>query len=311
MILEQGDKPGNSYSQMHQSLKLLTPACYSNLPGLRRSSKILPYYSKNELVDYYDRYVKYFKLPIHFNSPVKKVTPVDSGYQVMTDSKTYFAKAVVCATGQFSHPHIPELPGLDKVEIPVMHSSEYDSPEELKVKFKIKSKGKVLVAGGGNTGIEIATELADAGFAVSISSPRKLNILPHQILGLDIHFLARPVERLSRLLARVTQKPVNVKRTPVLNRQVLNYIKSGTIQLLPALKGFKKNVAVFDSQSQPFDAVILATGYRYQTPYLTSTNSPGIFFVGKPGHYGLDSAYLRGINLDARHVVNQIKKIKP
>ena len=310
LMLEKGDHAGFSYSQMHKSLKLLTPACYSNLPGLKLSKKWFTYYSKNKLVDYYQRYIKQFKFPIEFKSQVKKIVKSAKKYVIQTDSKTYQAQAIVCASGQFSHPNLPQVPGLETATIPVMHSSQYHSPESVEGKNKEGKKARILVVGAGNTGVEIATELAEAGNQVTLSSRRPPKILPHKLLGIDLHFFARPAERASRLLARVLNRPIGIHRTPVLGRTILKLIRQKKVSLKPALQEIREDTARFNNESPSFDAIILATGYRYKTPYLPpELDHSGVFFVGRPGQGGFDSGYLRGINLDAKLVAKKVIKI--
>ncbi len=305
VMFEKGDRPGFSYASMHESLRLLTPACYSNLPGFKLSPKKLPYYTRPQLIDYYEDYAEHFELPIQFGQEVESVTTHSGGFEVKTKTDIYQAKSLVCATGQFTHPFIPPLKGLASTAITVMHSSAYQSPQALK--STLNGKQRVLVVGGGNTGTEIACELAEAGFKVGLSTKRPLHVLPHRIVGLDVHFIARPFEHLTRLVTRITGKPFEVKKTPVLGRQILQKIKSGQIHAYTQLLGFDHDQVQFKSESVPFDAVILATGYRYETPYLKfSSAPPGLFYVGKPGQSGLDSAFLRGINLDAKRAAKQV-----
>jgi len=303
LILEKGDRPGFSYSQMHDSLTLLTPACYSNLPGLKLSKNTFAYYNKNQLSDYYQNYAKHFNLPIQFNTKVQAVQKKGGEFEVKTNQGTLNSKFIVSASGVFSHPFIPPIKGRGEATIPIIHSSEYRNLNS------VENKKRVLVVGAGNTGVEIATDLAEAGHEVVLSSKRPPKILPHRILGVDVHFFSRPVELVSRLVARTLKKPIGIHRTPVLGRKVVGFIRQKKIKLSSALEGVEGNIAKFKGGSASFDAIILATGYRYQTPYLKGLEADArIFYVGKPGHGGIDSSYLRGINLDAKRVAKSLKK---
>ncbi|VAI17833.1 unnamed protein product [Triticum turgidum subsp. durum] len=106
-----------------------------------------------------------------------------------------------------------------------MHACEYRTGKGMEGKA-------VLVVGSGNSGMEIAYDLAEAGAATSI------------IVRSEIHTPAYPVVDVGTYAK----------------------IKTGEIQVLPAMKAVHGNVVEFaDGKRHPFDAIVFATGYRSTT----------------------------------------------
>jgi putative flavoprotein involved in K+ transport len=81
---------------------------------------------------------------------------------VTTDRESYEADNVVVATGGETHPRVPEVAAELDAGIRQVHSSEYHDPAQL-------LPGPVLVVGLGQSGADIAIELARAGRDVTVS----------------------------------------------------------------------------------------------------------------------------------------------
>ena len=67
------------------------------------------------------------------------------------------------ATGTYDEKFVPEVPGMEGFPGKVVHASEYRSAEAEGMKGK-----SVLVVGCGNSGMEIALDLAEGGAITSI-----------------------------------------------------------------------------------------------------------------------------------------------
>ena len=73
----------------------------------------------------------------------------------------YAARFLVVAAGENDERFVPEVPGLEAFPGDVMHAAEYRSAEGMRGKA-------VLVVGAGNSGMEIAYDLAAAGAVTSV-----------------------------------------------------------------------------------------------------------------------------------------------
>jgi putative flavoprotein involved in K+ transport len=153
VILEAADGLGASWRDRWDSLKLFTPVRYNSLPGLPFPGDPDSYPGRDEVADYLQEYARHFDLPIELGSRARAIRQLDSGYAVELDDRTYEADQVVVATGPFQVPFIPALATRLDPDVVRAHSSDYRRPQDI-------PQGPVLVVGGGNTGYQIAAELA-------------------------------------------------------------------------------------------------------------------------------------------------------
>lgn len=307
LLLEAGPEVGHSWRTRWDSLRLFSPAQYDSLPGLPFPAPRDTHPSKDEVADYLAGYAERFALPVEVNAPVQALHRSDDGFVLTTPTGQLRARQVVVATGPFQRPHTPALAGQLDPEVRQLHSADYRNPESL------GEHGHVLVVGGGNSGLQIAGELAErAPVTVAVGS-RSLE-LPQRVAGRDLFFwLTRsgfftvPTE--SRIARRLRSRGDIVigTRTSTLRRR--------GIDLRPRLTGFSERVARFaDGTSTPVDAVVWATGYRPDYSWLDVpgvvidgqvqhdrgvSDAPGLYFLGLPWQTCRGSALLGFVGADA------------
>ncbi|HEX8929627.1 MAG TPA: NAD(P)-binding domain-containing protein, partial [Actinomycetota bacterium] len=141
VILEAGEQVGDSWRQRWDSLRLFTPARYDGLPGMRFPAPGWSFPTRLEFADYLQEYAERFRLPVRTGVTVKRL---NADFVLETDDGPYRPDNVVVATGFDRRPR-PYGPGI--------HSSEYRRPAQL-------PHGDVLIVGAGNSGADIALELA-------------------------------------------------------------------------------------------------------------------------------------------------------
>ncbi len=205
------------------------------------------------------------------NRDVSSVTPTGDHWDV--DGERY--AGVVLATGLFSEPHLPHLPG--DSTIPSLHTSAYRTVGDL--------GDNVLVVGMGNSGADVAHDCVKAGKRVTIAVRRGRHIIPKRILGRPVVDMERP-RFLPDLATRVAMdlsartisafwrrgrlaKPRHLflAETPVIHSALLPLISNGSIVVRPGVARFDGRVAEFaDGSSERFDTIVWATGYRYDLP---------------------------------------------
>src|SRR4051812_23646092 len=152
-ILDAGAAPAAVWRSRWDSLRLFTPARYDSLPGLAFPGDPDHYPTRDEVVTYLTGYARHFALPVERDSHVDAVHADTGGYRVELGDRTLYADQVVIATGPFQVPRVPAVASRLSGEVRQVHSAEYRTPAEL-------PPGRVLVVGGGNTGFQIAGELA-------------------------------------------------------------------------------------------------------------------------------------------------------
>ncbi|MEX2536903.1 MAG: NAD(P)/FAD-dependent oxidoreductase [Trueperaceae bacterium] len=174
-ILDGADEIGAAWRSRWDSLTLFTPSQWARLPGLPFPKPSDSYPSKDEVADYLKRYAEQFELPVDLNSRVVGLKRRDHTFLVQTETAELEATQVVVATGPFQRPLVPAL-GLElDEEVVQLHSSGYRNPHSL-------PPGEVLVVGAGNSGMQIAEEIA-ASRKVILSQGRTLPIVPRRVLG--------------------------------------------------------------------------------------------------------------------------------
>src|SRR5262249_32438682 len=136
---------------------------YSSLPGRRFPARGSSFPRASELADYHEDYARHFEIRVEGGVHVTRVEKqADGRWSVTTDRGTYDAENVVVATGGDSHPLVPDVQPLLDPGIRQVHSGEYRNPDQL-------LPGPVLVVGLGQSGADIALELARSGREVHVS----------------------------------------------------------------------------------------------------------------------------------------------
>jgi putative flavoprotein involved in K+ transport len=118
-------------------------------------------------------------LPVREGTEVCSVTAADGGYRVITPAQEFSARAVVIAGGGQRVPVIPPLAAALPAGIHQCDAGRYRSPAGL-------PSGAVLVVGSGQSGAQIADELAAAGREVLLATSRVARV-PRRYRGRDVH----------------------------------------------------------------------------------------------------------------------------
>src|SRR5215216_3097390 len=153
VILDAGDRVGETWRNRWDLLKLFTPAFHDGLPGMPFPAPggYLP--TKDEAADYLELYARKFALPVRFGRHVDSLVPHHDGYLLSAGHERYVTEQVVVATGPYQRPKIPGFAADLDPTIAQMHSSAYRNPDQL-------PEADVLVVGAGNSGAEISVDLA-------------------------------------------------------------------------------------------------------------------------------------------------------
>ncbi|MET9817236.1 MULTISPECIES: ArsO family NAD(P)H-dependent flavin-containing monooxygenase [unclassified Streptomyces] len=154
VILDAQDTPGGAWQHTWDSLHLFSPAAYSSLPGwLMPPQEGEEYPDAGHVVSYLRDYEKRYDLPIQRPVRVTGVHRHSELLRVETDSGTWRARAVISATGTWWRPFLPAVPGRADFRGEQLHTVEYRRPQDF-------AGRRVIVVGGGNSGAQIAADLA-------------------------------------------------------------------------------------------------------------------------------------------------------
>ncbi|MBQ0926641.1 flavin-containing monooxygenase [Saccharopolyspora endophytica] len=315
VVLEAGAEPVGSWPHYYDSLTLFSPARFSAFPGVFFPGDPDHYPHRDEVVDYLRRYARSLDADIRTHHRVSAVTADNGTYTVHTEhGDTLHTGLLIAATGGFSRPHRPEVPGLTEFAGTVRHASDYRSPEPF-------AGQRVLVVGAGNSAVQIAVELAEHAHT-TITSRTPLRYANPTLLGRDLHWWTATTRLdilpLGPWLRTIPTTPVSDKGS---YKAVIEGGKPDHRPLFDHLN--TTEVTWTDGTRERIDAVILATGYRPDVSYLQplgalnpagaprhrrglSLTCPGLGYVGLEWQTSFSSATLRGVHRDAHYVASHL-----
>lgn len=317
ILLDNHARVGDSWRFRYDSLKLFTPRSFSALPGMELPGDQAGYPTKDEVADYLEKYAQQFKLPVKLNTKITKVTKHDGYFHIVTNSgEEFLSKNLIVATGPFQKPFIPSFSEEIPNEIFQVHSASYENPSQLK-------EGAVLIVGGGNSGMQIATELTSTKKDVNISLGKKPKFLPYEVLNKSIFWWFN-VLGISKLTVHSKLGQILKKNDPIIGKEVKPLIKEGKVKIYPRTVGYRDGKIHFDNgkDMQPQN-IIWATGFVPDYDWLDISNifdekglpfhergvtkEPGLFFLGLSWQYRRGSALLLGVGEDAKYLVEKLK----
>lgn len=317
ILIDSNEEIGDSWRHRYDSLVLFTPRKYSSLPGLEMNGPSEGFPTKNEIADYLKQYVMQFDLPIKLNTNVRSINKVDEIFHVETNQGNIKASQVVIASGAFQKPFVPTITAINGGKPFQIHSSLYRSPMQI-------PKGSVLVVGGGNSGAQIAAELAhESNVTLAVSHPFKF--LPLRFLGKSIFYWLETTGLLHAGINTKIGQWFRRKNDPIFGSELKALITEGKINVKPRVVRVDGNEVLFEDNSlHTFEAIVWSTGFIPSYEWIqidgaTSTNgepvhergiSPikGLYFIGLPWQYQRGSALICGVGHDARYLVPYIIK---
>lgn len=310
----------NDRSAAYDSLHIDTSRdrmAYADFP----MPKALPnYLHHSQVLEYFERYAEHFGLIplVTFRTRVNHVVRLsDGGYKVSTENidtgarKTDVYGAVLVCSGHHWCPKIPEFPGEFKGKM--FHSRNYRRPDGLKGKH-------VLILGIGNSGADIACDVAPVAARTFLASRRGAHIIPRHLLGRPADKWTTPL--ISRLPLRAQQMlfslivwlsrgrqssyGLSVPSTrilaehPTLSTELLPLIKAGKVRPKPAVERLNGTEVIFaDDSREHVDVFIYATGYRISFPFLADdllkVEENRVELYGKVVHPDFSGLYFIGL----------------
>jgi putative flavoprotein involved in K+ transport len=313
LILDRGDSVASAWRERWESLTLFTPRRYSALPGLLFPGDPDGYPTRDEVIEYLERYAEEFGLPIEFNRDVRRLSRQRERFRLAIDGRTITTDQVVIATGPFQTPYVPELAKELDAGVWQAHSTGYRRPSDV-------PDGSVLVVGGGNTGFQIAKELSST-HQVVLSVGTRQKPLPQRVVGRDLFWwltktglIHKTVE--SRLGRRLKDRDTLIGSSP---REIRR--RFGVDLRARAIASSGRTVRFEDGSEIQVDAVIWATGYRPDYTWVDLplfdpdgrlrhrrgvTDVPGLYFVGLTWQHTRGSALIGWVKDDAEFIAERI-----
>ncbi|MEU5087286.1 ArsO family NAD(P)H-dependent flavin-containing monooxygenase [Streptomyces sp. NPDC021356] len=313
LILDADAAPGGSWQHMWDSLHLFSPAEHSSLPGrLMPTQAGETYPGAEHVVGYLADYEKRYDLPVQRGTRVDAVRRDADRLLVEADSGSWRARAVISATGTWSRPFLPAVPGRSLFTGRQLHTVNYRSPADF-------AGQRVIVVGGGNSGAQIAADLAlDGSVEVTWVTQRPPRFLPDDIDGRALFDVATARRRaldtggVASLGDIVAVPPVRAARD------------AGLLTAKPMFSQLTADgVRWADGSRTGADAVFWCTGFRPALSHLAplrlrgvrgriategtrAVDEPRLHLLGYGDWTGPASATLIGVGRPARDAAREI-----
>ncbi|UHA71852.1 flavin-containing monooxygenase [Paenibacillus sp. 481] len=341
LIVERHHRIGDNWRERYDSLVLFTPRTYSQLPGVSMDGDPTGFPTKDEVAQYLEDYARQAQLPVLTSSEVVQVTweaqknhfkvairQSPNLHSIQHDHHSQleqhislYCKQLVLASGPFQTPYIPAWAANIDTNVIQLHSSQYRSPTQLPT---LSTQHNVLVVGGGNSGAQIAVELARTSH-VSLSVRHPLRHMKLSLLGRSTF---EWMDKLGLLHAPSHSRRAKLIRRlgdPVFGNELAAALRTGQITMQPAATSWDSasaSICFQDGSTFAPNAIIWATGFNNDNRWLHlpgllnergqiiyfghSTPVPGLYVIGMPWQRSRSSALLCGAGRDAYPLAQEV-----
>lgn len=286
VVLDAADAPGGAWPNYWDSLTLFSRAEFSNLPGWPMPS-FDGYPPRDHVVDYLTRYEARYDLPIRRGQRVERVLIDDTGFTIRPQN--LHARNVVVATGIWSAPFVPFVPG--EFSGRQLHSAHYTRPGDF-------AGQRVAVVGGGNSGAQITADLVLNGVEAQWLTRSAPGFMPDDVDGSTL--FRRNRERLTAI-AKGEPDPggVDFGGEIVVVPEVRRARDAGLLQARPMVGSLDEVNA---------DVIIWATGFRPALGPIRGLprDTPGLYVLGFDNINGPGAGTIRGVSPFARDIAARI-----
>ncbi|MCD2443640.1 NAD(P)/FAD-dependent oxidoreductase [Agromyces sp. SYSU K20354] len=320
VILDAAHRVGDAWRERWDSLRANTPARFDGLPGAPFPGDPLTFPTKDEIAAYLEDYAAMHGLPVRSGVHVDGLRRDGDRFVATAGSRSWESHNVVVATGGCQAPKVPDLAERLGDGIVQLHSSDYRNPAQLPA-------GPVLVVGVGNSGAEIARDIAPSHETLIAGTPSaQPPVRPNRT---DARFVY-PVIRFVGLHVLTMRNPIGrnaaakLTAAPLLRTKVADLVAAG-VRVVPRVTGVHHGRPAFaDGTTCEVSSIIWCTGYRNDFEWIdlpafgddgepmhhrgVVEAVPGLFFLGLEFLYALFSATLPGVGRDARYLAKRMPR---
>ena len=320
VILDAGRRVGDAWRERWDSLELFTPARFDGLPGMPFPGRPYRFPTKDEVGDYLEEYATAFGLPVRSGLRVDRVRREADRFVTTAGGLRWDSHNVVVATGGCQAPKVPAFADQLDERVVQLHSSEYRNPSQL-------PEGPVLVVGMGNSGAEIARDVATTHPTLIAGTPgAEAPVRPTPVTARFVYPLFRfaglHVVTLATPFGRAASSKLST--APVVRTRIGDLADLG-VEVVPRITGVSGGRAICaDGTACTASSVIWCTGYRDEFDWIdlpafdehgepihrrgVVDAVPGLYFLGLEFLYALASATIPGIGRDARHLAKRMPR---
>jgi putative flavoprotein involved in K+ transport len=323
VILEANARIGDSWRKRWDSLRLFTPAKFCGLDGMPFPAPRNYFPTKDEMADYLEAYAQHFRLPVRTGVHVQRLFKRGARYVVAAEGVEFEAAQVIVAMAKYQQPKIPAFAESLARDITQLHSVDYRNPGQLQ-------PGSVLLVGDGNSGADIALELARTGRQTWLAGGdvgevpfRPDGFWGRNVLGpLLIGFVFRHVLTVKTPMGRKARPAILAKGAPRIRVKGRDLVAAG-VRRVPRVIAVRKGQPLLDDASRlDVRNIIWCSGFEPGFDWIdfpifdatgdprhdcgVITEQPGLYFVGLPFQYAMSSGMIHGVGRDAKRVVDAV-----
>jgi putative flavoprotein involved in K+ transport len=281
LVIDRAAAPAVSWRTRYDNFRLNTNGFLSHLPGQRIPLAAGRWPTKEDMVRYFDRYVRRQNITLALGCEVNHIDRAEGGWVLDTSSGKIRTAAIVLATGRYHTPIVPPWPGLSRFDGELVHSGDFRNAWPF-------GGRDVLVVGAGNSAADIAVQLADNGARkiwLAVRTPphlvrRAMGPFPSDVfLELSARVPARVIDPLIARLNRLMfgdmsaygfyQPPLGLKATveqtgriPTLADELVDAVRAGRIEVVSAVAAVESDrVLLADGTTVAPQVLIAATGF--------------------------------------------------
>lgn len=320
-IIDANDRIGDAWRNRWDSLRLFTPNRLNGLPGMPFPGGYhWGFPSKDEMADYLESYARRFDLHVETGVRVERLSRKGDRFVATAGNRRFEADNVVVAMSSWQKPRIPEFASELDPSIVQLHVAEYRNPGQLQ-------EGGVIVVGAGNSGAEVANELART-HDVWLSGPDTGNI-PFRPESVAARILMPFIGRIIFHRVLTTSTPIGRKARPkmVSTGEPLLRVKpkdlaAAGVERVARVTGVQHGqLQLEDGRRIDVANVVWCTGFHpgfswIDLPVLGPQgpvhhrgivdSEPGLYFLGLKFLYSVSSEQIHGVGRDAAHIVDAI-----
>ena len=325
VILDENTRTGDSWRTRWDSLRLFTPARYDALPGSRYPAPPWSYPSREEFAEYLSGYADHFALPVRNNIRVTGLSHNGLSFVIETNNQRLEAGNVVVAPGWDRKPKVPAFAGQLSPQIKQLTAGTYKNQKDL-------APGPVLVVGAGNSGADIALELAPT--RRTYLSGRHPGEIPWPIdafatrpLTLAVFFAFSHVLNLNTPAGRKARPQILAHSGPLVRVKNRDLLRAG-VERVPRTEGVRDGLPLLaDGRTLDVTNIIWCIGFRpglewIHLPVFAPDGEPeqdrgvaksqaGLYFLGATFQRSLSSSMVHGVGTDAAFIARHIAARAP
>lgn len=322
LILDGQARIGDAWRKRWDSLRLFSPARHDGLDGMPFPAPPTSCPTKDQMADYLEAYAAHFELPVLTGVTVNRLSRRGEHFVVQAGARRFEAAQVVVAMSDYQRPRIPEFARELDPSIVQLHSADYKNPAQLR-------EGGVLLVGAGNSGAELAMELAPR-HRVWISGRHPGHVPFRFDTFLAKHLLIRLLFRLvfHRLLSmktplgRKARSRGHTAGVPLIRQRPKQLAAAGVTRTARTIGVRDGRPLLDDGRTLDVTNLIWCTGFRGSFPWIdlpifdekgrprhdsgVVSEVPGLYFVGLHFLYALSSSMIHGVGRDAARISDAV-----